>query len=69
MRSAHVRNIYMRYAVQVATETEKTTYYPEKKIDRMKITTRRRKIDIKIEKNHKCKREEREKSSIQARTQ
>ena len=38
----------MRYAVQVATETEKTTYYPEK-IDRMKITTQRRKIEIKIE--------------------
>ena len=33
----------MRYAVQVTTETERTTYYPEK-IDRIKITTRRRKI-------------------------
>ena len=35
---------------KVAIEAEKTTYYPEKIIDRMKITTRRRKIEIKIEK-------------------
>ena len=39
----------MRYAVEVAPETEKTTYYPET-IDRMKITTRRRKIEIKFKK-------------------
>ena len=34
---------------EIAAETEKTTYYPEE-MDRMKITTRRRKIEIKIEK-------------------
>ena len=53
----------MRYAVQVATETERTTYYYPEKIDRMKITTRRRKIEIKNrKKNHTSKRrEEREK--------
>ena len=38
----------MRYAVQVATETEKTTYCPEE-IDRVETTTRYRKIEIKIE--------------------
>ena len=52
---------------KVAIEAEKTTYYPEKIIDRMKITTRRRKIEIKIEKDtHTSKREEREKN-VQAR--
>ena len=35
IRSAHILIRYMRYAVQVATETENTTYYPEE-IDRMK---------------------------------
>ena len=51
----------MRYAVHDATEPEKTTYYSEK-IDRMKVTTRRRKIEIKIEKiTKKSRREERKK--------
>ena len=41
VRSAHVYIRYMWYAVQVATETDKTTYYPEE-IDRMEKRTRRR---------------------------
>ena len=63
----HVRIRYMRYAVQVATETEKTTYYPEK-IERMEKTTRR--PEIEIEKNHKSKREgkkKKEKKKVQFR--
>ena len=62
-----MRIIYMRYAVQVATEIEKTTYYPEE-IDRMKKTTRRRKIEIKIEKSTN-QNGEREKKALQARKQ
>ena len=55
---AHVRIIYMRYAVQVATDTEKTTYYPEE-IDRMK-----EQLDVeKSKSNRKIKKG----SSIQAR--
>ena len=58
VRSAPVRIRYVRYAVQVATDTEKITYYPEE-IYSMKKTTRRRNIEIKIEKitNIKGKRE------------
>ena len=58
VNSAHVRIRYTRYAVQVATETEKTTYYL---VDRMKKTTRRKKKQYLNRKNHKPKREEREK--------
>ena len=50
----------MRYAVQIATQTEKTTYYPEEiDKDERKKTTRRRKIEIKLKiiTNHKEKRE------------
>ena len=62
---ARVRIRYMRYAVQVATETEKTTYYPAK-IDRMEITTRRRKIDIKNRKKSHIQ-EGRERKKVQVR--
>ena len=48
----------MRYAVQVATDTEKTTYYA-KELDGKQNSTRRRNIEIKIENitNKKGKRE------------
>ena len=58
VRSAHVRIRYMRYAAQVTTDTEKTTYYPGE-IDRMKThnsTSKNRNQNRKI-KNQKGKRE------------
>ena len=44
-----MRMRYIQVTVQIATETGKTIYYPKKK-DRLEITTRRRKIEIKIDK-------------------
>ena len=55
---------YMRYGVQVATETEKTTYFTtvlpriDRKDENNNSTAKIRNIS-KIEKNHTSKREER----------
>ena len=65
VRSAHVRIRYMRYAVQVATDTEKSIHYPEE-IDRMKeqLDVEKSKSKSKIHNPGK-----REKRSIQPKKQ
>ena len=68
-RSARVRIRCMRYAVQVATETGKTTYYPETIGLMKKHNSTLKNRNQKSKKTHTSKRQERGKSSSQARKQ
>ena len=54
VRSAHVCIRYMRYAVQVATETERTAYYPQEKNRMKKKKEQKRKREYSRPLSHVC---------------